>query len=80
MKKEEGKKSLKVELRYVSLATLAVLIVLLLLEFAVAQITIPRALIYVFAVLQAGIILWEYMHVSHILTSQGEDENSEGAS
>ena len=49
-----------------SLLILAVLIGLLIAEFTIAQFTVPRALILAFAAAQAGIILWEYMHVKRL--------------
>ena len=55
-----------------SLIILGTLIALLVAEFAIAQFTTPRWLILIFAVAQAGIILWEYMHVKRILGGSKE--------
>ncbi|KAA3644049.1 MAG: hypothetical protein DWQ07_18205 [Chloroflexi bacterium] len=50
----------------IGLLVFITLIVLLTLEFIVAQITVPRWLIFVFAAIQAGIVVWEYMHLSRL--------------
>lgn len=55
-----------------SLIILGALIALLVAEFAIAQFTTPRWLILIFAVAQAGIILWEYMHVKRIVGGSRE--------
>jgi cytochrome c oxidase subunit IV len=51
---------------WISLFILAVLVILLALEFITAQFRVPRPLILVFAFMQAGIILYEYMHVKRL--------------
>ena len=55
-----------------SLIILGVLVSLLIAEFAIAQFTTPRWLILIFAVAQAGIILWEYMHVKRVVGGSEE--------
>ncbi len=56
--------------RRIGLAVFIVLIFLLALEFLVAQYSVPRWLIILFGVLQASLILWEYMHLSRFLRDE----------
>lgn len=69
MTDNKTKNKISIGLNFVSLAILAVLVILLALEFTLAQFTVPRWGLLVFAVLQTGIILWEYMHVSRLFGS-----------
>lgn len=62
--KAPGNQPQKSVVKQTGLIVFVILIVLLILEFAVASIDVPDLLILIFAVLEAGIVLWEYMHVS----------------
>ena len=53
--------------RRIGLAVFIVLIFLLAVEFLVAQYSASRWLIILFGVLQASLILWEYMHLSRFV-------------
>jgi heme/copper-type cytochrome/quinol oxidase subunit 4 len=56
------------------LIVLLILIGLLLLEFLVANIDIPNWIIIVFGFLQAGIILWNYMHLGRFFIEPGNGD------
>lgn len=53
-------------LNWISIFVLALLVILLALEFFTATFRVPRPLILVFAFLQTGIILYEYMHIKRL--------------
>ena len=72
MSNQEEKTPIFTPFSVASLIILGTLIALLVAEFAIAQFTTPRWLILIFAVAQAGIILWEYMHVKRILGGSKE--------
>ncbi len=60
--------------RRIGLAVLIVLLILLAVEFVVAQYSVPRWLIVLFGALQALLILWEYMHLSRFVREEpGQD-------
>ena len=63
----------------IGLLVFITLIVLLTLEFIVAQITVPRWLIFVFAAIQAGIVMWEYMHLSRLFQPDKQQPPIEGS-
>jgi heme/copper-type cytochrome/quinol oxidase subunit 4 len=54
------------------LIILLILITLLIMEFAVASIDVANWIIYAFAFLQAGIIIWEYMHLSRLFPGNND--------
>lgn len=69
----------------IGLLVFITLIVLLTLEFIVAQITVPRWLIFIFAAIQGGIVVWEYMHLPRLFQRgkqqpSTDDSNNEPAS
>ena len=59
------------------LIVLLTLIGLLVIEFLVANIDIPNWIIIVFGFLQAGIILWHYMHLGRFFIEPARDDNEE---
>lgn len=72
--KEEKKGPVFTTFSAASLILLGALVSLLIAEFTIAQFTTPRWLILIFAVAQAGIILWEYMHVKRMVGSSDEEK------
>jgi protein-S-isoprenylcysteine O-methyltransferase Ste14 len=55
------------------LVVLLILVALLVIEFLVASIDLPDWIIYLFGFLQAGIILWNYMHVDRFFITSVDD-------
>lgn len=68
MPQKKAKEKVSMGISWLSLSVLGVLILLLSLEFTIAQFTVPRLLILALALLQAGIILWEYMHIKRVFS------------
>jgi hypothetical protein len=75
MTEKTTKPKISLGLNYVSLAILAVLVILLGLEFSLAQFTVPRWGLLIFGAIQTGIILWEYMHVRRLWGNSKKQPN-----
>ena len=60
-----------------SLIVLLVLVALLVIEFMVASIDVTDWIIYVFGFLQAGIILWNYMHVDRFFIESVKEDHED---
>lgn len=59
------------------LIVLLVLVTLLVIEFQVASIDVPDWIIYVFVIMQAGIILWNYMHVDRFFIDPKKEDHKD---
>ena len=61
----------------IGLIVLLILLVLLITEFTLSGLQVPAWVIYIFVITQAGVIIWEYMHVSRLLgNTSPEDQDS----
>jgi heme/copper-type cytochrome/quinol oxidase subunit 4 len=59
------------------LIVLLILVALLIIEFLVASINVPDWIIYVFGILQAGIILWNYMHLDRFFMELSTEDQED---
>ena len=61
----------------VGLIVLLILLALLITEFTLSGLQVPAWIIYIFVITQAGVIIWEYMHVARLLgNTHPEDQDS----